>query len=159
MFYIFTLLFIYYTMKKLRIINFIIALSLSILNGYIFQFLYKYFQYVDKSENGLKDLPIFIQTLAILLISPIVETYLFQYIPNVILQKLKINRNYLLIIIPSIIFSLFHFYNIIYLFMTLFGGIILNYYYLKTKKISKHYFILTVLLHSLYNFYGYLFVI
>jgi hypothetical protein len=94
----------------------------------------------------------------IIIIAPIVETLIFNLLPNQILNKFGINNKFLLVIIPSIIFSIFHLYHPIYGIMALIGGIIMNWYFLYSHDKKKIAFLLVALLHSSYNLYGYLFV-
>ncbi|MFK7748785.1 MAG: CPBP family glutamic-type intramembrane protease [Kordia sp.] len=87
------------------------------------------------------------------IIGPLIETFLFQYLIIEILyffKKIKINT---IIIISSITFSLIHYYNLIYILVTFLSGIIYaSYYlYLKVEK-QKSPFLYIWFLHSLYNF-------
>ncbi|WP_394354306.1 CPBP family glutamic-type intramembrane protease [Pedobacter planticolens] len=90
-------------------------------------------------------------------IGPIIETYIFQSLSTKILGLLRINRFYLLILIPSLFFAAAHFYSIIFFLAVFFGGVIINYMY-QSYRSSGHYspFWMTVLLHGLYNAYVFL---
>lgn len=136
----------------------ILCLTAAILNGYFFNWLNNTFLHynITKSTDEYAKIE---KAVLMLIISPIVETLLFQYLPNVILLKLKIFNKYLLIIIPSIIFGLSHSYHFLYVIMTFCGGLILNYYYFEMKIKTKYYYWATVLVHSLYNLYGLLFIL
>ncbi|WP_416336214.1 type II CAAX prenyl endopeptidase Rce1 family protein [Chryseobacterium flavum] len=146
-------------MKKL-IIFFLISFALALLNGYFFNYIndtylhfdVNYNKYQNISKNELNFISVFI--------APFLETFIFQYLPYLILTKwIKISNTVFCIIIMSIIFSSVHYYNWLYIIMTFFGGIILNNLYIYYSKHScKYSFILTVLFHSLFNLYGLLFI-
>ncbi|WP_376779800.1 CPBP family glutamic-type intramembrane protease [Chryseobacterium flavum] len=146
-------------MKKL-IIFFLISFALALLNGYFFNYIndtylhfdVNYNKYQNISKNELNFISVFI--------APFLETFIFQYLPYLILTKwIKIRNTVFCIIIMSIIFSSMHYYNWLYIIMTFFGGIILNNLYIYYSKHScKYSFILTVLFHSLFNLYGLLFI-
>lgn len=144
------------TQKK--ILTFIFCLLAAITNGYIFNFINnKYFHY-SSNQNGLSEFSATTKFLIIVIIAPIVETAIFNLLPNKLLKHFRLNNNLLLIIIPSIVFSLFHLYNTIYFLMALIGGLITNWYFLNSHKRAEIAFWLVALLHATYNLYGYLFV-
>ncbi|RVU90935.1 CPBP family intramembrane metalloprotease [Flavobacterium columnare] len=146
-------------MKRLYF-RFFLFLTIAILNGYIFNFLIKIFELknLNNSGNDLENFSKFSKFLIIVIVAPFIETLIFQYLPLKVLERFKIENRFLLIIIPSLIFSLIHPYHYIYILMTFFGGIILNSYYQISKNNNKYYFFLTTLLHSMYNLFGFLFV-
>lgn len=144
---------------KNGLILIVTCLALTILNGYFFDFINnKFFQFTS-DENGLSGFSITSKFIIIVLITPLIETLVFQFIPIEFLKRKKWCKPPFLIIVPSLIFSMAHYYHFIYVIMAFVGGIILNYYYIETQKISKYPFLLTSLLHSLYNLYGFLFVV
>lgn len=146
-------------MKKNRLLLLsILVLFLCILNGYFFNYLNDlFFNFENNDENGLKKLSNTLKYVIVVLISPIVETFFFQMLPNLILSTFFKNKK-ILVLIPSLIFSIVHVYNPIYMIMAFFGGVFLNFYYIESKNHTKYFFILTVLIHSLYNCYGIIFV-
>ncbi|SHM74305.1 hypothetical protein [Flavobacterium saccharophilum] len=77
---------------------FSIILFLALLNGYFFNWINDiFFNYNNNSENGLKDFSIIEKFIIIIIVGPIIETLIFQYLPNEALEKLKIiNKKYLL---------------------------------------------------------------
>lgn len=143
-----------------RLITFFSYLIVAILNGYFFNWINDtYFNYSNETENGLKTFSGLGRFGIVVILAPILETLIFQFTPNEILEKLKVRSYFLKITIPSLLFSLVHFYHPIYIVMTFIAGILLNKYYIDTKNETRLFFILTVLLHSTYNLYGYLFVV
>jgi hypothetical protein len=135
------------------------CLTLAILNGYFFDFINNKFFHFTSDENGLSGFSTTSKFIIVVLITPLIETLIFQFIPIEFLKRTKWSKPLFLILVPSLIFSMMHYYHFIYVIMTFVGGIILNYYYLEMQKISKYPFLLTALLHSLYNLYGFLFVV
>ena len=136
---------------------FIACLIVSVLNGYFFNYINdKYFHY--SNENGLGEFSTPVEIIIITIIAPIVETAIFNLLPNRVLYKLGINNKFLLVVVPSIIFSSFHLYNLIYGLMAFIGGVIMNWYFIYSDKEIKVSFWLVTLLHSSYNLYGYVFV-
>lgn len=147
------------TKKNYLPLFFIFFLFLTILNGYFFNWLNNnFFDFTNTTENGLKDFSNNEKFVLIVLIGPLVETAIFQYLPIKILEKLGIKNNLIKIIASSFLFALLHFYNPIYIVMTFISGLLLNKFYLESRTKSNFYFFLTALLHSMYNLYGCLFV-
>lgn len=131
----------------------------SVSNGYFFNYINdKYFHYYHSNENGFEGFSIAIKFLIIVIIAPIIETAIFNLLPNRVLYRLGITNKFLLVVIPSIIFSLFHLYHLIYGLMALMGGIIMNWYFISFDKKLKLSFWSVTLLHSSYNLYGFVFI-
>ena len=85
------------------------------------------------------------------LIGPLLETFLFQYLIIEILYKFKINNN-LIIWLSAILFALTHNYNLIYLLAAILPGLLYASYYLYLKKEKKKNIFFTIyLLHALSN--------
>lgn len=143
---------------KINILRFFYCLILSIANGYFFNYLNDKYIHYSSNENGLSEFSKLVKFIIIVIIAPLVETLIFNLFPNEILKKFGINNNFLLVIIPSIFFSLFHLYHPIYSLMAFIGGLIMNNYYLYNQKKCANAFLMVALLHSSYNLYGYLFV-
>jgi membrane protease YdiL (CAAX protease family) len=142
------------------IMKFFSYLALAILNGYFFEWINAvYFNYSNQHQNGLDSFSAIGRFFLIIILAPIVETLIFQYIPNEIMENSKVKSYFLKIIIPSFLFSLVHIYHPIYIVMTFIAGVLLNKFYIDTKKQTRLFFSLTILLHAMYNLYGYLFVV
>ena len=90
------------------------------------------------------------------LIGPVLETFIFQFLIIEILLKLKIKNN-LIILISTLAFSLSHNYNLIYILLIIFPGILYSTYYLFLKiENQKTPFLNIFLLHLLSNFVSFI---
>jgi len=112
------------------------------------------------SSNFIKNEDIELVTIFIsaIVLAPFVETIIANYMFIKILTKFTKNT-ILIITISSIIFALFHCYNIIYMIYAFFSGLILNYFFLRIKQKQNNYsaIIMTTLLHFLYNLTGFIY--
>ncbi|MBT1705313.1 CPBP family glutamic-type intramembrane protease [Chryseosolibacter indicus] len=138
---------------------FIILLVLAVLTGYLFNWINDTFFHYSSGNNDLDSFSEPIKFLLIVVIAPLVETLFFQHLPYQVLTKLKIRNKLLLILTLSLIFGLFHLYFWLYAIMAFCGGILMNTLYIFSRHYSKYYFLIVVAYHSLYNLYGYLFVV
>jgi len=136
---------------------FVSFFSLSLVNGYIFQFLSNNIFHIK--NNKIDDFSQIEKIIVIMIIAPILETLIFQHILYILLKKIKIKNDIICIIIMSLIFSQVHWYNWLYVIMTFIGGLILNSFYIKiNNNTPKYSYAITVLFHALFNLYGFLFV-
>jgi hypothetical protein len=139
-------------------ILFVISLVVFIANGYLFMFIReRYFPELSGDAFKETDSKYYIFILACV-VGPFVETFLFQVVPNRFLMWIGVQNEMLLVIVPSILFGLFHTYDVLYVVSAALGGVILNYLYLSYKKRIRYAFYYVFLLHSLYNLYGFLFI-
>lgn len=91
------------------------------------------------------------------LIGPLIETFIFHFLIIEILHKLKVHTN-AIIWCSAFAFSLFHNYNIIYILLILFPGLLYAGYYLYLKKVNHRFpFMMIFMLHALSNFLSFLF--
>lgn len=95
------------------------------------------------------------------LLAPIIETFLFQYLPTklFLLVKRKWNINkVILILFSGILFGMAHDYNLITIIDGIISGIIFILIFLKfnEEKTQLSGFWATFLIHALYNFYAFL---
>lgn len=133
----------------------LICLVLMILNGKLFEIIQNHLLN-EEFSNPIDSQPVFDQILFGVIVGPAIETVIFQYGLNKILLRLNCQNFYLLLIVPSIFFALAHLpYNYVYALATFFGGLILNYFFLKSKTNSNSALIFTILIHSLYNLYAF----
>lgn len=104
---------------------------------------------IETFEKGTPLKEIFLLSV---IIGPLLETLIFQYLTIEILSFFKLKKSFI-ILISSLFFSLIHYYNFIYIIATLPAGIIYAtyYMYLKEKKIKTP-FLYIFGLHTLYNF-------
>jgi uncharacterized protein len=88
----------------------------------------------------------------IVLVAPIIETFLFQYLPFYFLKG-KLPEIYI-ILLAALVFGCGHFYNWIYIFNTMFAGILYGCVYASKARVGKG-FLYTWLLHMFYNCFAY----
>ncbi len=146
-------------MKK-SLFFFIISFALALLNGYFFNFINDTYFHFDVNQNIQNNISKEELNFIAIFIAPFLETFLFQYLPYLVLSKwMKIKSRILCIVMTSIIFASMHYYNGLYIVMTFFGGIILNNLYIYYTKHAHFYsFVLTALFNGLFNLYGFLFI-
>jgi len=144
--------------NKKILIYFSVFYILAIANGYLFNYLINNHSKVVINKEQFNGLNYLSQFFIIIFISPIVETIIFQLLPNIILNKIGIRQNLLLVLLPSILFGFVHFYNILYFFMGLIAGIFLNALYIISKSNSRFPIFVVTIFHLLYNLWGYVFI-
>jgi hypothetical protein len=119
--------------KRIKLL-FFYSYFLAISIGIFFSWLndsYLHFNIFNPLENKSK----FYQITIAVILTPIVETLIFQVLPNWALNKIKINKQIFLIVIPSLFFAIAHMqYHWLYGLVTFIGGIIINNLYVKSKK-------------------------
>lgn len=130
---------------------FLLTLVVSILNGYLFIWLHNYLGF-KADQSGLESLSHTVKIITVLLVAPLLETWLFQYIPIELTMRYT-KRKTLAVAMSAILFACVHCYNVVYIAMALIGGIILALFYLYSKKQNKSPFLATFLLHFCYNLY------
>lgn len=130
-----------------------------IICGYFFSIVNAYFFDFDGPDFDVEtEAEIF---LVIAIVAPIFETLFLQTMLYKLLRITKIKSFYFYLISMSLVFSLLHTYNWFYIVMTFFNSLLINNFYIRIiqKKDTFTAFSLTALLHSLYNLYGYFFVV
>lgn len=135
------------------LISFVISFLFLVLNNLIFGSI-RYFFFSGLGRNPIINENIYFKIIVGCILAPIFETYLFQVLPNSILVKLNVKSNWLLIVLPSLIFGLNHYYDVLYIIAAFFMGVILNLFYLFTKDNYKYSIVALVLLHSMYNIFS-----
>ncbi|MBZ9627138.1 CPBP family intramembrane metalloprotease [Psychroflexus sp. CAK1W] len=104
---------------------------------------------LESFEEGTSLIEIFLLSV---LIGPLVETFLFQYLIIEILYAFKKIKLEVILIVSALAFSLIHTYNFIYIIVTFTSGLIYASYYLYLKKFKRRFpFIQVWALHTLYN--------
>jgi ABC-type phosphate transport system permease subunit len=137
---------------------FVLCLSASILNGYFFNYINDQYVHYPDTDNGLGKFSAIQKFFMVVLVAPLIEAALLNLLPNIILTKLKITNEYILVLIPSIVFGLWHYYHLIYIVATFILGILWNGYYVYSKKRGWCAYWLVALVHAVYNLY-FLFVV
>ena len=100
------------------------------------------------------------QILIILIIAPIIETLTLNLLPIKIFKKI-IKSNLITIILTSSIFAFMHYYSFLSILKSFVSGIIYNGFFLvvETKyQVLIKAILLTILLHSFYNLFGFLII-
>lgn len=87
------------------------------------------------------------------LIIPFVETFIFQYLVIELIRTIKKIKDstFLTIIISAIVFSLSHYYNVLYIFYSFIMGVLLAYTYILYEKKNYHPFLMVMVIHILRN--------
>ena len=88
-----------------------------------------------------------------LIVAPIVETFVCQYLPYYFLSKISIfnQKKYLILITSALIFGLMHFSSLFYMIYGVIIGMVLMYGYMIKVAGDKRTFLLIVLCHSILN--------
>ncbi len=92
---------------------------------------------------------IFILTVVI---APIFETFIFQFLLIEILLTFKLKKE-IIIYISAILFAATHNYNFVYFIAIIFSGLIYAAYYLYLKSKNKNALFYVILLHSVSNLF------
>lgn len=143
--------------KKIIRLFFLIFLF-KLINGYVFTYInYRYFKLENAIFEELSEKEMFF--LAVVL-APIIETLIFQLFLYRLINKTRINNTSIIIILMSFAFSQAHWYHWLYVVAAFINGLFLNYFYLHTyrNKNESIAVLLTIVLHSSYNLFGFLFV-
>ena len=103
------------------------------------------------AENPIDSESVFYRFFMMVVLAPVLETYLLQEGLNWILIQCRINKFVHLLLIQSSIFALTHCYSVVYV-ITIFGvGVSINFFFLRTKTLTTKYIQYTILLHASYN--------
>ncbi len=130
---------------------FLLCFILLLLNSFFFSLIEHYY-FPGLKQNPIENENMIFQVIIGVLISPIVETYVFQVLSFIISKKLKIKNTFIRVIVPSFIFALSHNFNTIYICMTFFMGIIFTYMYIVYRENEKkNAFLLVTIIHIFYN--------
>ena len=112
--------------------------------------------YSSSNSIGYKFSNKFEEFFLVVLIAPVIETYLFQHIIIKFLEK-KLSKNIYILMICSLVFGLMHTYNIVYFFKACISGFLYSLLYLIIKQSkNKNPIMYVIICHSLYNLTGFL---
>lgn len=142
--------------KKNKVILwiFILCLLISILDDLTFIWLFGEFPKYHIIKSSLINHSFIYLITSGVLIGPIIETFLFQFMIIYIIEKIGITNKIIILFIPAVIFALAHaHYGWLYAIGIFLVGLSYTYFYLTVRRNSKYYFWLTVLLHSSYNLF------
>ena len=141
-----------------RIIQlFILILLFKIINGYTFNYInHRFFKLENAVFDTFSEKELF---LLVVIFAPVIETLIFQWFLYQLLDKIKVN-SVSIVILMSIAFSLAHWYHWLYVIAAFIKGLFLNYFYVYILKNRNELIavLLTIVLHSSYNLFGFLFV-
>lgn len=111
-------------------------------------------QYIDSNPIVNESLEvIFILSV---IIAPIVETFIFQFLIIEILLLFKV-KHFAIIVISGLLFAVAHFYNLAYILAIVFPGLLFAWYYLYLKVHKKNAFLSVTLLHACSNLFAFIF--
>ena len=141
--------------------HFVLLLTATLLGFYAFTNLF--FQFLIESIH-LEDITIantliinrkntLIELISVVIIAPIVETFLFQQLSYEILNRIKLfhgNSNRI-ITISGLIFGLSHLYSLYYIIYTFVIGMVFMYFYISRIKHDTKTFLLICTSHSIFN--------
>ncbi len=92
--------------------------------------------------------------ITVIIIAPIIETILFQYLPITIISFFLKENKYIkpiTIIISAISFSVVHIYNYTYFIMAFIGGLIFAYLFILSKQRKENPVVNLLVIHTLLN--------
>lgn len=104
------------------------------------------------TENNTDDWSLWRKFLIKVIFTPIIETFIFQALIIEVLLYYNVRAKYILFLTAGI-FAFAHYYNIAYVVVTFFVGLLYAYYYYILQNHNKYIAILwVVLLHASWNF-------
>jgi len=143
--------------KNINRITFILVLTfLMFLILLVFNLTLNFIEFKDIEwfdSRILKNHSIIYRFLCGVLLVPIIETFLYQFLPYSLLNKVYFfkNRNYLILLISALIFGASHCYSLFYTIYGFFQGIVLMFGYMIRIKSDNKTFYVIALCHSLLN--------
>ncbi len=130
---------------------FIILYIVAISNGYFFVYLSELFDIkVPQSDIASYQQPW--KFILVVIITPLIETLLFQHLPIQGLKRLKIS-NIVICIITACLFGLAHFYHILYVIMAFISGFMCAFLYVFSSEKKSNPFWVCFVFHALYNLF------
>lgn len=131
----------------IQISIFIAASFLMIL--FVLPFIFLADQIIGENTNG-PELDLWI---GIIILVPILETYLNQKLPFILMQKWNLTKGKygFYIVLSAVVFALLHCYSLQYIIAVLPGGLVLGYIYVFYSKNPRRAFWSTALIHAIKN--------
>lgn len=147
------------SLENKKIIKFFFLLLLfKISNSYLFNYInIRFFNLENRNFEQLSENEFLF---LVVVFAPIIETLIFQLFLYNLLSRIGIKNEIIFILLMSFAFSQMHWYHWLYVIAAFINAIFLNYFYLYVyrKKNEIIAVLLTILLHSSYNLFGFLFV-
>ncbi len=127
--------------------SFFIAFILSIVFSYLRDWDIIILNFPDREKNLIT---LFFTTV---IITPIMETFLNQYLPYYLLKKVKYfqERSYLILLASALFFGLLHLYSLFYIIFGFLLGLVFMYGYMVRIKTDNKTFYLIAITHALFN--------
>ena len=137
---------------------FFLILLFKIINGFVFTYINNSFYKLENTifEKFSKNELFYIAVV----FAPIIETLIFQLSLYKFLNQIRIKNTIVIIILMSFAFSQAHWYHWLYVIAAFINALFLNYFYVYVLKNKNELIavLLTMVLHSSYNLFGFLFV-
>jgi membrane protease YdiL (CAAX protease family) len=107
-----------------------------------------FFTYVLRTPGGFSAGTVHI--FSVLIIAPILETFIFQYLVIKLVEWLKWG-NLPAVLISAVLFGLLHFYNPGYIVFAFIGGLVLSYFFVLLRQGKHKAFLWVCIAHILSN--------
>ena len=106
-----------------------------------------------KERNNINSMGVFLMFLFAVVIAPIYETIIYQVIPYHILKKshFLFRNKWLIIVIPSLLFGIIHWYSLYYIIYAFATGLALMAAYTARIETDKKTIILIIAVHMIKN--------
>ncbi|QIH32279.1 MULTISPECIES: CPBP family intramembrane glutamic endopeptidase [Sphingobacterium] len=138
--------------KKYNFLFFLLFFFIDTILSYGFTQIINYFTFDFGAVESVANVPKWLLFVIMVIFAPLFETIVFQFVALELLLKLKISPS-IAIVVSTVIFALFHNYNIPYMGYILLTGWILPYYYMALRDQGKSNKIVFVfMLHLIGNF-------
>lgn len=139
-------------LRSWELIVFVIVLNF--LNNYIF-FVISNFLNISLNKGFNNNYTFNEKIVLFIIVAPLIETLLFQYIVIEIFKSIKIRLKYCCIL-SAFVFASMHLYNIFYFLYAFVGGLMFAFLYTRGKN-QKYAMLLPLIAHTIYN--GIVFII
>ena len=117
-------------------------------------FLFPFFSIEDEpfGADRLAGSNLLFGIISLVILVPILETFLFQQLPISVVSKFSKNK-YLQVFVSAVLFGITHPYSLLYIIYTIFAGIVLATGFILYKEVhgTRKAFCVTALVHGLVN--------
>lgn len=142
-------------LKTSFLVLFSIILSIKILWSSVLLRFSKLTGINSGTQNDIIFESVEVEFLIAVILAPLVETFLFQYLIFLILDNLKISKKWV-ILTSALLFALTHNYSLLRIFHAFGGGILFGYTYWLCQLKYRYPFLVVLLMHASYNLYVFL---